>query len=239
MGSKLLGFQTEERQTLQNNVALTEKLLKFIDTFQRTGLTRESLQFFEVPEEEIARIFNSLNPEALAEGAINQYIAPIFQELGVLPERFLQILSRGLYFGGTLSDVYKDIRESTQVALTQNLEEQQSKLAIASQFTIDQVLNNLNDINDIFRLLGQQLTETELVQALPKFANGASNLEDDTLGMFNKNEIVVPSTFSEGIRQGKLALVNRNDLASNGENVTIHNSNTININGSNKEQSRS
>ena len=42
--------------------------------------------------------------------------------------------------------------------------------------------------------------------AVPKFAVGASNLRDDTLGQFNKSEIVIPEAFSDGLRKGDLSL---------------------------------
>lgn len=42
--------------------------------------------------------------------------------------------------------------------------------------------------------------------AVPKFAQGSGGLKDDTLGMFNKREIIVPTTFSDAIRSGDLSL---------------------------------
>jgi len=42
--------------------------------------------------------------------------------------------------------------------------------------------------------------------AVPKFAEGSGPLKDDTLGLFNKREIVVPTTFSDAIRSGELSL---------------------------------
>lgn len=42
--------------------------------------------------------------------------------------------------------------------------------------------------------------------AVPGFQSGSSGIKDDTVGMFNKNEIVVPSSFADGIRSGDLAL---------------------------------
>lgn len=44
------------------------------------------------------------------------------------------------------------------------------------------------------------------VLAVPKFAFGAGNIKDDTLGLFNKGEIVVPNSFSDAIRRGDLSI---------------------------------
>lgn len=45
-----------------------------------------------------------------------------------------------------------------------------------------------------------------LANALAVFARGSSGIKDDTLGLFNKHEIVIPASFSEGIRRGDLSL---------------------------------
>lgn len=42
--------------------------------------------------------------------------------------------------------------------------------------------------------------------AIPKFAEGSGPLKDDTLGLFNKREMVIPATFSDAIRSGELSL---------------------------------
>ncbi len=43
--------------------------------------------------------------------------------------------------------------------------------------------------------------------SIPAFAKGFGNLEDDTLGLFNKRETLIPRDFSDAIRSGELALV--------------------------------
>ena len=53
------------------------------------------------------------------------------------------------------------------------------------------------------------LTSTALFAqaiAIPKFQSGSSGIQDDTIGMFNRREIVVPSNFSDGLRDGSLTL---------------------------------
>lgn len=57
---------------------------------------------------------------------------------------------------------------------------------------------------------------TAFSSALPKFATGSGGMKDDTLGMFNKGEIVVPNSFSDAIRSGDLALSGGGSGASNG-----------------------
>lgn len=42
--------------------------------------------------------------------------------------------------------------------------------------------------------------------SVPKFAQGSSGIVDDTLGLFNKGEIVIPNTFSSAINRGDLSL---------------------------------
>lgn len=42
--------------------------------------------------------------------------------------------------------------------------------------------------------------------AVPKFATGSGGIKDDTMGLFNKGEIVVPNSFSDAIRSGDLSL---------------------------------
>lgn len=67
------------------------------------------------------------------------------------------------------------------------------------------------------------ITTTALSQALavPKgFARGSSGIEDDTIGMFNKREIVIPSSFSDGIRSGDLSL-SGGDGSNSGSGVTV------------------
>lgn len=49
-------------------------------------------------------------------------------------------------------------------------------------------------------------------KSLRGYMNGTSNMLDDQLAMFNQNEIVVPTSFSDGIRQGDLSLGNNNEL---------------------------
>ncbi len=44
------------------------------------------------------------------------------------------------------------------------------------------------------------------VLAIPKFAQGSGGIKDDTFGLFNKGEIVVPNRFSDAIRSGDLSL---------------------------------
>lgn len=47
-----------------------------------------------------------------------------------------------------------------------------------------------------------------------KLAVGSGGFQDDTLGLFNKGEIVVPNTFSDAIRGGRLALTGGNNKSS-------------------------
>jgi len=44
------------------------------------------------------------------------------------------------------------------------------------------------------------------LMAIPKFAEGSGKLKDDTLGLFNKNEMIIPNTFADSIRNGELTL---------------------------------
>lgn len=52
------------------------------------------------------------------------------------------------------------------------------------------------------------------------FMYGTSNMIDDQLAMFNNKEIVVPTSFSDGIRQGELSLGNNNKLITAVEKLT-------------------
>lgn len=42
--------------------------------------------------------------------------------------------------------------------------------------------------------------------AVPRFAAGSGGMKDDTLGLFNKREIVLPGSFSDAIKSGELTL---------------------------------
>ncbi len=64
---------------------------------------------------------------------------------------------------------------------------------------------------------------------LPQFQFGAANLPDDTVGLFNRAEIVVPAAFSEGIRSGELTLSGGGTEAGGAEEPTT----VINIDLSN------
>lgn len=44
------------------------------------------------------------------------------------------------------------------------------------------------------------------ILAIPKFSTGTSGIADDTLGLFNKDEIIIPKTFSDGLKSGQLSL---------------------------------
>ena len=65
--------------------------------------------------------------------------------------------------------------------------------------------------------------------AVPKFAEGAGGLKDDTLGMFNKREIVIPTTFSDAIKSGELSLSGGGGGAQGGN--TIFDFSGANFNG--------
>ena len=101
------------------------------------------------------------------------------------------------------------------------IQSQETKIASLSNFTLDELLDTIRLTNTIGGILGE----------IPKFATGSMGLQDDTLGMFNKGEIVIPNAFSEGIKQGKLTL-GGGGSNNQGQQVTVKN--TININGSEK-----
>lgn len=60
--------------------------------------------------------------------------------------------------------------------------------------------------------------------AVPKFATGSGGIKDDTVGLFNKGEIVVPNSFSEAIRSGDLALSGGGNGGGSGVTVDLRGS---------------
>ena len=57
--------------------------------------------------------------------------------------------------------------------------------------------------------------------AIPKFAYGTGNMKDDTLGLFNKGEVVIPNTFSDAIRRGDLSLSGGKGSGSQGSGIVF------------------
>ena len=60
--------------------------------------------------------------------------------------------------------------------------------------------------------------------AVPKFAQGSGGIEDDTLGMFNKSEIVIPGSFSDAIKRGDLSLSGGGNGGGSGVTVDLRGS---------------
>lgn len=57
--------------------------------------------------------------------------------------------------------------------------------------------------------------------AIPKFAAGSEPLRDDTLGLFNRGEIVIPRSFSDSLRSGELTLSGVDRQSDGGGNIII------------------
>ncbi len=70
------------------------------------------------------------------------------------------------------------------------------------------------------------------MKALPQFANGTMEIPHDMIAKIHKGEAVIPSSFMESIRSGKLTLLGPQGAGgqSSSDNRTIN----ININGATK-----
>lgn len=123
-----------------------------------------------------------------------------------------------------------------QAALQRFIAESQLKLATSSQFTLEEILENISNVERIAQLIGTTVDPGKLTATVPGFASGASKIKDDTLGIFSKNEIVIPASFSQGIRRGDFALVGKGGMSSGTEsNFSTVNNNNITIMANDKD----
>ncbi len=62
------------------------------------------------------------------------------------------------------------------------------------------------------------------VLAIPKFAVGSGSVKDDTIGLFNKGEVIIPNSFSDAIRRGDLSLSGNKGTKNSGMTIDLRGS---------------
>lgn len=236
IGDTLLGFESQERKVLSDRLQFSKDIVAAGDIFAQFSMgfsnlreSEKNLGFGKTLSSELQAIKSGSGSELDAIASrLGLNVEEFRDATKLLLDNFLvhaDSINKRLSFSGVIIEANRK--------LIPDLTEQ---LASSSQFTIDQAKDNLRLLQEIAALLGKSVEEKDVIAALPAFAHGTSGLKDDTLGMFNKNEIIIPASFSKGIKSGELALVGAGSL-NNGStsNVSTVNHNSINIQAGDKD----